>query len=278
MQRINILDDIALDSAKTIGTSLNIRFNMKENLAKATLIEPELLDFLPIQQFADSIDPANLGKIMEASTMINSRMTSTDSTLFREKLEEINAGVLPENLIKETYLLLSKNLGLKDSIYTSTEIQRLRQIASYCPYTKGNAVYSARSILASIDPMDIFYMNACEKTTTFNGNRFAALDPDDEIELSRENKKDLQKAKFNFAVHPNPSSGLLNIVWDKKTELKNNIQILAIDGKVVKEYCLLNNNFFDVSNLNDGIYYLKVFLKDNTGFLIAKFILNKQIK
>ncbi|MEI6524328.1 MAG: T9SS type A sorting domain-containing protein [Bacteroidota bacterium] len=272
---MNILDDIALDSTKTVGTSLNIRFNMKENLAKATLIEPELLDFLPIQQFADSIDPANLGKIMEASTMINSRMTSTDSTLFREKLEEINAGVLPENLIKETYLLLSKNLGLKDSIYTSTEIQRLRQIAGYCPYTKGNAVITARSILASLDPLDKFYLNACEQSFSVNGSRVAPLDADDEEDLRINDKKEIKSSKITFSINPNPSSDKINLLFNEKISLKNSAQILTVEGRQIVEVSLSNNLVIDVSSLSNGLYYIKVYLQDNSGFLVAKFIVNK---
>ena len=276
MQRINILDDIALDSAKTIGTSLNIRFNMKENLAKATLIEPELLDFLPIQQFADSIDPANLGKIMEASTMINSHMTSSDSTLFREKLEEINVGVLPENLIKETYLLLSKNLGLKDSIYTSTEIQRLRQIAGYCPYTKGNAVITARSILASLNPTDIFYRNACEQTATVNGNRVAPLDPEDEIDLNRNKKVELRNKHLLFSILPNPSTGSVKIIVEGINDSKKQLQILSSEGKSLNEIVFVGNKQdLDLSKFDNGLYLIKITdIASGTTYL-NKLILNK---
>jgi hypothetical protein len=273
---MNILDDIALDSTKTVGTSLNIRFNMKENLAKATLIEPELLNFLPIQQFADSIDPANLGKIMEASTMINSHMTSTDSTLFREKLDEINIGVLPENLIKETYLLLSKNLGLKDSIYTTTEIQRLRQIAGYCPYTKGNAVITARSILASLNPTDIFYRNACEQTATVNGNRVALLDPDDEIDLNRNKKVELRNKQLSFSILPNPTSGIVKIIVEGINDSKKQLQILSSDGKSLNEIVFVGNNQeLDLSKFENGLYLIKITdIATGTKYL-NKLILNK---
>lgn len=265
VQRMNIFDDIALDSSKTVGTSLNIRFNMKENLAKATLIEPELLGFLPIQQFADSIDPANLGKIMEASIMINSNMTSADSIVFKEKLDEINAGVLPENLIKEVYLLLTKNLGLKDSIYTSSEIQRLRQIAKYCPYTKGNAVITARSILASIDPIDKFYSNACEQSLSLNGSRVAPLDADDEVDLMIKHKNEIKSPKISFSVNPNPSSDKINLLFNEKISLKNSAQILTVEGRQIAEVSLSNNLVIDVSNLSNGMYYIKFYLQDNSG-------------
>jgi hypothetical protein len=42
--------------------------------------------------------------------------------------------------------------------------------------TKGSAVYTARHILASINPEDVFYFNPCEIPVSSNGARIANLD------------------------------------------------------------------------------------------------------
>ncbi len=62
-------------------------------------------------------------------------------------------------------------------------------------------------------------------------------------------------------IYPNPTNGILNIV---STGSATKIEIINILGKLVKEEELkLEEQLIDISNLQNGIYLLKVYNKDN---------------
>jgi hypothetical protein len=279
-ERIAYFDDIAKDSTKTIGYSANRKYIYKEALANATLALPELLSFSPIEQFQDSINPINLGKTRDAKLSFKHHMTEADSLIFVQKVNDLENGTNPENLNKEVLLLLSKNPHVKDSTYTDPEIARLKQIANYCPYTKGNAVYTARAMLRTINPLDMFYMNNCEKGYTNNGNRLGQLDEDDKIEY--ENEK-VQKEKISgifmddILISPNPSREFIKLSGkiDNQSFDNLNLDLLNIDGRIISTIQLPKNRIIDIAKLSNGIYFIRVFRKDTNGFLIAKFIVNR---
>jgi len=277
-QRIAYFDDIAKDSTKTIGFSPSRKYIYKEALANATLSQPELLSFSPIEQFQDSINPINLGKTRNAKLSFKHHMTVADSLLFLQKVNELESGTNPENLNKEVLLLLSKNPHIKDSTYTAAEITRLKQIANYCPYTKGNAVYTARAMLRTINPLDMFYINNCEKGYTSSGNRKGELDEEDKEEYDKESFFKSQKEVSDvLLLNPNPTKQFItaSLLSGKNFENYYKIEIYSIDGRVCNSFDFLKNKTFDVSLMSDGIYFAKLISSDNSGFLLAKFIINK---
>jgi hypothetical protein len=71
--------------------------------------------------------------------------------------------------------------------------------------------------------------------------------------------------KFNsievaLKIYPNPTNGILNIA---STGLSTKIELVNVLGELVKEEELkLEKQPIDISNLQNGIYFLKVFDKD----------------
>jgi hypothetical protein len=147
-------------------------------------------------------------------------------------------------------------------------------------YTKGNAVYTARAMLRTINPLDMFYINNCEKSYTNNGSRKGELDEDDKIEY--ENEK-VQKEKIreifmdDIIVSPNPSREFIKLSGkiDNQSFDNLNVEILNIDGRIISTIQLPKNRIVDISFLSNGIYFARIFCKNVNGSLETKFIVNK---
>lgn len=67
-----------------------------------------------------------------------------------------------------------------------------------------------------------------------------------------------------FTVYPNPAKDIVNINFDENSTC-NSIEIYAIDGRLVKSQ---NFNFstIDISNLNPGVYVMKLRMSDGKEF------------
>lgn len=86
--------------------------------------------------------------------------------------------------------------------------------------------------------------------------------------LSNEN---FENVKNKLSFFPNPTTGIIEI---KNCEMINSkIQVLDNTGRLIKAINNLPNNKIDLSELNDGIYLLK--METLNGNLIQKVILRK---
>lgn len=66
-------------------------------------------------------------------------------------------------------------------------------------------------------------------------------------------------ADNNLKLYPNPASDVLNIGLNKEGIISN-VQIMTLDGKLVKEYNNTNSAIVqtDINSLSSGVYYIKV--------------------
>ena len=69
--------------------------------------------------------------------------------------------------------------------------------------------------------------------------------------------------KNNFAVYPNPATSVLNITNNSNIAI-NATQITDLNGRVVKEIKGITNQI-NISELNSGIYFLKIATDQGTG-------------
>jgi len=70
-------------------------------------------------------------------------------------------------------------------------------------------------------------------------------------------------------IFPNPSTGIF-IIKNKNVE---QIEIINLNGQIVESTIVKNqNNYFDLSNQEKGIYFVK--LKTNKNFIVKKLIIN----
>lgn len=68
----------------------------------------------------------------------------------------------------------------------------------------------------------------------------------------------------NFTTYPNPASDVININTKNNTVVINAIQMTDLNGRVVKEVKGMNNQI-NVSELNAGVYFLKITTDQGTG-------------
>lgn len=266
-QRIPLYEAIAADSAAVVGYSQILKYNTKERLKYTIMADEVLQQQFVLSQFSDSLNMANLGYIIDAKNSFSANMNATDSLFFINKISDIeNSGILAEELNKEVLTILANNVSFKDSIYNTATLNRLKQIANYCPYTKGSAVYTARHILASINPSDVFYFNPCEIPVSNNGARIAPLDVDDEIEFNKSKPLNLPNKKAYLQIIPNPNNGKFFI--DSSNENSSILEIFSVEGKKLLNLIYLKNQEYDLSFLSKGIYILTI--SDNNGFITTQ--------
>ncbi len=76
-------------------------------------------------------------------------------------------------------------------------------------------------------------------------------------------------SKNEIRVYPNPTNGVLNIVNNK---IFTSIEIIGVSGILQRKIDLNSTNtIIDVSNLDNGIYYVKA-KKNNESFSVTKFL------
>jgi extracellular elastinolytic metalloproteinase len=79
----------------------------------------------------------------------------------------------------------------------------------------------------------------------------------------------------NIKLYPNPTEGMINLVIDKAIHSSIDVRIMSIDGRVIHSHSVESVNArveipFDISNLNDGMYFFEIKSKDMSK--IIKFI------
>ncbi|MEA3495047.1 MAG: T9SS type A sorting domain-containing protein [Bacteroidota bacterium] len=72
-----------------------------------------------------------------------------------------------------------------------------------------------------------------------------------------------EKFKDNFSIHPNPSKGLFTVDYSISKISEVIIQIMDMNGVLLKEYIKYNNpgnysEHFDISQLSSGIYLCSI--------------------
>ena len=140
---------------------------------------------------------------------------------------------------------------------TQGQIETLESIAVRCPYTDGNAVYSARSILFLISP--VIYVNECEVPKDLVNSEKGMADTHEETEIIIQNLSVNEKLE----IYPNPATDVLHINYSLSNE--SYFEIYNVLGR--KLVSILLNSGTDKKSLSlkefsKGVYYLKV-IKNN---------------
>lgn len=80
------------------------------------------------------------------------------------------------------------------------------------------------------------------------------------------------------SVYPNPTSELVNVAFELNKTQDVELSVIAIDGKTVAskriENALNVNTNFNVSNLNNGVYFIRI--KTEEGISTQRFVVSKK--
>ena len=157
-----------------------------------------------------------------------------------------------ESYIKEVNQTM--NLKTMYSHLSADQIIKLETIAEMCPTKYGQAVYSARVILAQIDTITREYKNDCEFVPPpENNGRHSAPHFINPVPLNN--------LLYIGKVFPNPNTGEMSIDYILQ---ENDVATLTISdgvGKIIAIYSLppKQNRFnIDISGVANGIYFYSV--------------------
>ena len=75
---------------------------------------------------------------------------------------------------------------------------------------------------------------------------------------------DLQSSDANILVYPNPAKGLVNVDLTSSTEGSFMVNLLDVNGRLVKQLTADNSVAIDLSDVSPGVYFLVVGLGDST--------------
>ena len=81
------------------------------------------------------------------------------------------------------------------------------------------------------------------------------------------------KLTNSISIYPNPATNIVNISWDK--DYKSEIRLFDLQGRIVcfsANVELLNNHTIDISNLDNGIYFIKI--STEKGVVLEKIVIN----
>jgi hypothetical protein len=210
--------------------------------------------------FKDSVDLAVLGKFTEIDkSIIDTLGANIDS------LKSVNSAISTNNAIEELIKAINaiKFDFEKYHSLSDAQLNSLKIIAAMCPHTEGPAVYTGRALLRGLDKNRGEYMNECEKVyPSSSANR-----------QSQNSSIETNIYQSNFSVFPNPAS--TSIVLNHNGSFTK-ISIEEISGKIVFAANLktdLSSEIFDVSNLANGIYLIK--MQGDSKSKQLKLVINK---
>ncbi|HBX51123.1 MAG TPA: hypothetical protein DEH02_08670 [Bacteroidales bacterium] len=219
------------------------------------LLKDSLLAFSsPVfETFIDSITGSNTGTIYS----INQTLSDTTGLIDTLAVANANMNITPQNIIETNYKtvinIYQSILSQGINCLTQNQIETLESIAILCPYTDGNAVYSARAILSLISS-DMLYKNECEMSKPDNFAEAKIVNQTTSSPLAENNL-----VKETASVYPNPAKDVINISYS----LINNgyFELYDLLGKKISTEVLnLSKSSMVVSltKLQNGIYYYKI--------------------
>ena len=63
----------------------------------------------------------------------------------------------------------------------------------------------------------------------------------------------------SLSVYPNPTNGIIHVMYNNITDNRTNVSLISLTGQVVlTKNSVSNNEMFDISNLEKGVYILKL--------------------
>jgi hypothetical protein len=142
-----------------------------------------------------------------------------------------------------TNIYLQYFTGDEDTLVSTTDIDRLIEIAGKCPTVSGYAVYDAQALLRLLNPeIEFDWLANCEDPSLRTEDEYV-----DEYNTNTASE---------LTIYPNPAKDIISI--SGLSELCS-LNIYSIKGELLK-HLTLNESFtqFDVSDLVNGIYILKV--------------------
>ena len=205
-----------------------------------------------IQLFNASCRNSSMGAVIKAVRTLN------EGDILNSEL--LNNAIVSQNIIEESQQFVNncKIEYYKTGIIQQQHVNELRVLAKQCPFEYGPAVYRARAIMASYDPLVTLYANECE-TLPFKKNKSM---------LVNNNSTSIEESQADYVnyynLYPNPASEQLSFEYAIGGVFRNaSLEIFNLTGTMVYNKTLSDNESklnIDLANLRGGIYFYKVII------------------
>ena len=204
--------------------------------------------------FSDSISGSNTGLLHS----IFQALSDTTGNIDTSAISSTNLNLISQNVIELHYKTVIEiyncMIGYGIQSLTPEQIGVLQSIAMLCPYTDGNAVYSARTILSLINTET--YINECEASKQDNSTTEKSLKPTD---IHTTKSKGLLPENELLEFFPNPATDILNISYSLQENCT--IEIFNMLGVKIRTLVITNGSgkkLLSLNGFNQGVYYIKV--------------------
>jgi hypothetical protein len=278
----DLADDIALDSIK-LDEVPNAAESIDDQQLFAAIAngDSSLLSDPAVYAFYVSSFYTRRDELYEVDLLIGELNDSTianDSTLFEQKLQEIEVMnnrisggdtiELKEQMTNRWYLTWLRygidSLSEEDSI-------ALENLAMSCPTINGKAVFKARSLYASLNPgFDYNDKVICGNVGAYKTSGAQAEETMDMAVLDG-------VLLNNIKLYPNPTDGIVNIDYVLPLNTTAKITLYDMVGRACLTADFGNNSSqlsFNVGNLPSGIYSYKLLINNNVK-QTGKLLINK---
>jgi len=83
---------------------------------------------------------------------------------------------------------------------------------------------------------------------------------------------EIDNETISLSLFPNPTDAMLNFVLDKQLDSELHINIVNVEGKILKTQSINTSTSVDVSDLANGLYFVQFDYKNKSSTL--KFVKN----
>jgi hypothetical protein len=225
----------------------------------------------PLQALYDSLLLAPMGQLLDIQIAIADSFGVDEAYLLNlsSSMVGISTTLQQEISWKEALeLVLNQEINQLDTAYTTpslAEISAIENLAALCPLTHGPGVYLCRALYTSITGLVDGFVNDCEKIGVGSGARLANslpyaeyIAPGEEEDLNWEKASTSNYAnRMHFSVYPNPASSTISFQLPENTVLRL-AEIYDARGKLVSQISSSTERTLDVSQLSNGLYFLKL--------------------
>lgn len=239
-----LIDD-QLIYKELIQESIKFKVNPKEKYHDALLATYTILKLNPklyaddefLETFVKDTENKNIGLIFD----IEQEMSSGN----KESAKSYLGSFIPQNQIEENQKkFFELYLKTKEMLLNEDDTKELEKIATLCPYTGGEVVYKARTLMNYLFDYQYEFEDKCDGSSNDKTNQNTNIGEDD--------------LRDKIIVYPNPSNGIvfLELAEDNPVSL---IKIMDKQGRVIPfELIQVENGICQIKlQAQSGIYFIE---------------------
>jgi hypothetical protein len=194
-------------------------------------------------EFMEDCENSNIGRFFDVDSLTHDFVT-TRNQVSLQNAQNLSGGITPVNIIEQNQLAFNDIYFAylsSDSTAVLPLLNDLRELATKCPYTDGNAVYQSRALLSKFD--ETVYFNSCEYNAPTLKTQVMDAGPTSDL------------------LYPNPAS---HEVFVNASDEGLTVEIYSVLGVKVAAYTLYaGENKLDVRGLASGTYFFKIIGNDD---------------